>query len=731
MSSGLCLPGCRPAPLSHYLKALGLLRVIGTQADDQVKAWWEGDAFYLDTTLDQDAILAFILEQYVPTPIVVPWSGNDFFGAERGGDAGPFSKVPTASKIIEAFLAQPAERLSCYRSAVLVALNAMQHVGLACKAQIEGSGKAQKALKARYIEAIRACGADDLIPWIDAASLTDGEKATFNTLLGSGGGSDGNSHFSDNFMQCLWICLPEFDGQRAKGKGVMSFGVPFDSAAALKQSLFGGSTPGVLIGKLSPGLFNSAAVGGPNATAGFDANAASNPWDYILMLEGACTFAGALGRRSGEQTGRAAFPFLVDLTAASYGSASSNDTQGREIWLPLWGKPAGNAEVRALFAEARAEVSGRPVRRGVDMARAVASYGVDRGITAFARTGIVRGRVGGDNYNTALSLGRWDVTYVPQITLVNEIEGWLDRARRAAGGERAPASFARAVRALDSAIMELCGGGSAERVQRVLFALGSVEKILAKSPKIRSEARLSPVPPLSPAWLDAADDGSAEFRLACALGAAGIREHLEPVRVGKYASWTEQEKPAQVVWGGGPLVDNLLAVADRRLVDSLRAGGAPAFPTFVSRPAPLGDIASFVRGHVDDLKIEELLWGIAAIGFGKAETANRLEDGTEPLPLAYALLKLCFLPVPLQDKIIPPNPAIISRARACDGAAATRLASQRLYASGFSTRLAVVADDPNVVRRAAAALVVPISSSVTKTLAGLVLRPTHPENKGE
>ncbi len=34
------LTGCIPIPLSHYLKALGILRLVSEQVDTDAKGWW-------------------------------------------------------------------------------------------------------------------------------------------------------------------------------------------------------------------------------------------------------------------------------------------------------------------------------------------------------------------------------------------------------------------------------------------------------------------------------------------------------------------------------------------------------------------------------------------------------------------------------------------------------------------------------------------------------------------
>ena len=35
--------GCAPAPLAHYLKALGILRIVAEQRDPDIRGWWHDD----------------------------------------------------------------------------------------------------------------------------------------------------------------------------------------------------------------------------------------------------------------------------------------------------------------------------------------------------------------------------------------------------------------------------------------------------------------------------------------------------------------------------------------------------------------------------------------------------------------------------------------------------------------------------------------------------------------
>jgi CRISPR-associated protein Csx17 len=101
-----------------------------------------------------------------------------------------------------------------------------------------------------------------------------------------------------------------------------------------------------------------------------------NPWDFLLMLEGALIPAAAVVRRYGiAEFARASFPFTVRAVAAGFDSPAAKDEADSrgEIWLPLWTSPTNVGDLRQLFGEGRAEISGRRARDGVDFSRAVAS----------------------------------------------------------------------------------------------------------------------------------------------------------------------------------------------------------------------------------------------------------------------------------------------------------------------------------------------------------------------
>lgn len=126
------------------------------------------------------------------------------------------------------------------------------------------------------------------------------------------------------------------------------------SESWLDAAFFGwaapGSTSNVPIGQFFPG-----AAGGANATCGFGANPAVNPWDFVLMIEGALLFAAASVKRlESLSTGALVYPFCVRQSGVGYASANMKDEKDSrcEMRMPLWDRPVTRSELVAIFSEA-------------------------------------------------------------------------------------------------------------------------------------------------------------------------------------------------------------------------------------------------------------------------------------------------------------------------------------------------------------------------------------------
>ncbi|MBX6750682.1 MAG: hypothetical protein IRY85_13600, partial [Micromonosporaceae bacterium] len=66
------LGGIRPDPLASYLAGLGVIRVVGDQADLEISAWWDDAGLVIETTVDD--LAGWLAETFVPTPVLRAWN---------------------------------------------------------------------------------------------------------------------------------------------------------------------------------------------------------------------------------------------------------------------------------------------------------------------------------------------------------------------------------------------------------------------------------------------------------------------------------------------------------------------------------------------------------------------------------------------------------------------------------------------------------------------------------
>ncbi len=721
----LVLAGCRPVPLAHYLKALGVLRLVAEQADPGARGAFTDRGFVLTSALDAESLVAFFLERYRPTPIVGPWNGGSGF----------YPKDNRAA--LDRIAASTGDRWADYRTTIVAA----QHI-LASRGAEE---KVDKAAKDALLLALRGRLPDAALEWLDAALLLTAEGPKYPPLLGTGG-NDGRLDFTNNFMQRLVELLDPGPDQP-----------PAETRALLRHALFDEAVDALAhkaIGQFLPGD-----AGGANAGAGFDGEARINPWDFVLALEGAVMFAAVAARRLERAApGVLAYPFTVHAVGAGYGSAAARDADDAraEMWLPLWSRPAGLAELRTVLGEGRAHVGRRSPRDGVDFARAVASLGVDRGLDAFERYGF---HVRNGLAYFAVPLGRFEVGAAADP--LREIAPWFDRFRQAANRDLAPARIRRALHRLERAVVEACRHGHAEhRTTNVLLALGACERAMAESLAWSSESGVRPIPRLDPnRWL-AEVDRSVELRIAAAVTSLEARRsarapsldatdtslRLPPIRdfiaplegTGTRLHWLSTTGPDHVGIGSVP-ERSLLDLLQRRVLWA-RRHGATAYRDQATHAAPLADVAAFVEGIDDDL-LGEHLWACTLLDWPRASRDTRAllrrgaPRGPQPGP-AYALLKLCFagrsVPLPASDERpgadtptveIPTLPAILRLLEAERGHDALEAARRRLRGSGLVSPLEPFELAPAMARRLGAALLIPLSKRDLARLARSVTRP--------
>ncbi|MGQ0617890.1 MAG: type I-G CRISPR-associated protein Cas8g1/Csx17 [Acidimicrobiia bacterium] len=589
----VALAGCRPEPLAAYLKALGVLRLVHGQADTAAAGWWEGDTFRLESALDADGLVDFLVEQYRPTPVLSPWNRDTGF-KEAGS---------TATKTLLEVEGSSDPRFATYRAAIGVVRG------------LRADPRWGDRPKHEQVSLLRNHLPDDALDWLDAAIVLRPEKPAFPALLGSGGNL-GRLELSPTFMARLLQVLDPAPKSVAASRAWITAALFETGSPALR------SDP---VGQFDPG-----SAGGIRADAVGAGKAVTNPWDLVLVIEGTMVWAGGVARRLGGTTSLASIPFTVVPTAVGYASLSPVEKARAELWAPLWSRPLGMPALGRLFAEGRISWSARQARSGLDAVRAMCTLGVDAGIGSFVRH-LVADRMG--QSPLAVPVGRFEVRPRPSVAVLSTVDRWAERFGRAAATPSAPTSWKRAATRLERAVFT-AASGKPRHLQEVLIELAAAESVAGQTQRARADGTVPPVRwlPVSE-WLPALDDGSPELRLAASLAiardgavrpqsvAAGLlRSIVRPIS----AIERHGDRFADVEWSYGEAIVPGLGrrpiaevLADALVVRSEAERAAPDdeepasgwcepwFPAAV--PAATGDAEALAAGRVDLARISDLV----------------------------------------------------------------------------------------------------------------------------
>jgi len=88
--------GCRSDSLLGYLKALGVLRLLGTQIDPACVGAWDEATFSISTSLSKEAIEEFFVASYSPTPVLNLWNNGAGFDGKNDSAANTLRRITEA-----------------------------------------------------------------------------------------------------------------------------------------------------------------------------------------------------------------------------------------------------------------------------------------------------------------------------------------------------------------------------------------------------------------------------------------------------------------------------------------------------------------------------------------------------------------------------------------------------------------------------------------------------------
>ncbi|MGH7973037.1 MAG: type I-G CRISPR-associated protein Cas8g1/Csx17, partial [Limisphaerales bacterium] len=165
----LKLEGCTTQPLGSYLKALAVLRLVAEQKDSEARGWWGVGSFQLESSLEEDVLLKFFLDEYRPTPLIAPWNGGSGF-------------YPKDRKIgAQAIMQTTGARFEAFREAIRFA-SALPEVAAVEKA---ATASEEDERRSSILRQCRNHLPDACVSWLDAAvSIASNGERSFAPILG-------------------------------------------------------------------------------------------------------------------------------------------------------------------------------------------------------------------------------------------------------------------------------------------------------------------------------------------------------------------------------------------------------------------------------------------------------------------------------------------------------------------------------------------------------------------
>jgi CRISPR-associated protein Csx17 len=721
------LTGTSPQPLGRYLKALGILRLVSEQLDPLARGTWKDGTFCLTSTADIEALVDFLVNRYVPTPLASPWNSGSGFG----------QKDPASSKAAFGALNFIAEsddpRLADYRDAIAAARR------LAARPDWFDLDKEQQ------VALCRNEFPDAALDWLDTAVVLTSEHRAFPPLLGTGG-NDGRFDFSSNYMQRLLELLGHEKRKRTQTSitELARFALVEDTNVPLDE--------------MAVGQFDPAGAGGPAAVPFGPSRSIGNPWDFVLLLEGALLFASGAARRLSSTNPHASVPFTVTATHAGHPTATSDEQSRGELWAPLWSRPATLPEITQLLNEGRVEYNGHQAGSGLDVARAVASLGVDHGIDGFVRHSFLE-RNGLATF--AIPVGFYPVGAIEGAQVLAQLDSWTDRLRRV---KNPPASLTSGLRQIQDAQFAAAGSHDNKGLyQQVLITAARIDRLAARSSQLREHSTKASLS--ADDWTDLLDDGSPEFEVAVAL--ASLRSHRGATRgwlADLFFDPHHPERPGKVpALDGRPIVRTLAECAialaidppvlrhpantnkgpgttqesekrnNRRLPKSPQEGA-------VAVAADWRAVHALAFGDLDDEKLRDLLGALMLLNWSswsRGSSGNSRGAG-QPEPLlapssAFAVLAPLFARRPWTQRFENHRAVAThtwSRRLAAGQISAVSSEARRRYRiAGLELLVANPANDNDLVdgQRLAAACLVPISDRGVVELLEQIARNPQPD----
>jgi CRISPR-associated protein Csx17 len=655
----LYLHGCRHDVLGHYLKAIGLLRVLTKCADKDhcdpdAEGWWDSDkaCFRLRSpkypTLEK--LVEFFALHYRPTPVFAAWNKEPGSDADASGKLGVRADWDVANRFsVQVVSAE--DRKKPANRAKLIAVEAL--------------------------EAYRDAAASGVTEAVDSIAAPFLKSKTEHPLFLSKGIA-GRAHLWRTHWEYLAAFQKHRDAYKKAVEKVTAHTGTAKQLAKLKEKVSAALQPIADLLPFENGCASPAKGKGtpffPDAIKAYNIgsgwmteNYPFNALDYVLAVEGGFAMRGSVGRTLAANSRRfAAFPFVFDAGEELVDDANEVKGTSSALWFPLWDRPVTFAELSSFITDAQARLPGKDARFSAEFMRALHSQGVDAGFMGWQefRFKMKISRVPWITTGAYVeSAFREDATRLNRALHRLDESQFLDQFEIKWKGGKADSKSPHPVRTAINAAMETAIRETTPyHCLDLLSAVFRACRQMAISESFRDtlpgkRARFFRALPMEQWNILLADLYQPEFRIARAV-ASVVGQMKQPG--GKYLEtippllgsllplkpgpngWflpTKGERSHQAVWTGTDVCHDLATVLARRYMDSL----TDERPALVSSfGAPLEDVLAFLRRELDDQLIARWIEALSLIGWKLGKVDDEPADGEwEPpaIPPEYAALR--------------------------------------------------------------------------------------------
>ncbi|MCX6848575.1 MAG: type I-U CRISPR-associated protein Csx17 [Verrucomicrobia bacterium] len=650
MSDPIPLTGCHHDILGHYLKAIGILRVLARCADDEhrdpsVEGWWnpEDAIFYLRSPKypTMEMLVEFFEQHYQPTPLFAAWnkeSGLDAAGAKKLG-------VSAAWKLANDYSLQVVSAEDRKKPA-----------------------NQDKLIGSEALEAYRDVMAPRIRVALDAVTAPF-IKSNSDHPLFLAKGIAGRAHL----WRTHWEYLLEFEKKRAaitEARGNLDKHEGTAKARAKLEGKLETSQKGLAemfpFSTQSEGSSSSKGKGTPFFPDAIKSYNIGSGWveekypfsamDYVLAMEGAFAMRGGAARTLGANSKRfAAFPFVFDSGEDMVDD--SNEVKGTSsvLWFPLWVRRTTFDELASFITDSQARLPGKEARFSAEFVRAMNSQGVDAGFSGWQE---FRFKMKGSRVPW-ITTGRYIVTsHNKAATHLNlalvplDESRFMDQFEIAWKGSKADSRSPHPVRAEINSAMETAAlDPTAHHCIALLESIFKASRQLAISKsfreKVHGNVTFFDKLPMNE-WHELLKDleEMTEFRIARAIASIpGLqRQHqqesrsevqpmlgsLLPLKLGP-SGWylpRDDDRSYQAVWTGTDLCHDLATVLQRRYMDSLKDDQPGLRGVHQAR---LVDVMAFLKGEVDDHLIARWIEALSLIGWNFEKSDAEAKSDTEEI----------------------------------------------------------------------------------------------------